>query len=127
MLFCSDTLNARNHLPGTTILVPSVQFFFLIIFIIVTFIVTAKFQWKSSLWQSGKSSMFPSKPAFLYELSLPKAWHRVLTPNFKTQINQQIITKMYLEAMKYSGQELSEAVLNNYSSYFPHQDLAMVT
>ena len=31
MLFCSDTLNAtlnaRNHLPGTTILVPSVQFF----------------------------------------------------------------------------------------------------
>ena len=48
MLFCSDTLNARNHLPGTTILVPSVRFFFSII--LYAFIVTAKFQWKSSLW-----------------------------------------------------------------------------
>ena len=29
--------------------------------------------------------------------------------------------------MKYSGVELSEAVLDNYSRYFPHQDLAMIT
>ena len=32
-----------------------------------------------------------------------------------------------MEPMKYSGVELSEAVLNNYSRYFPHQDLAMIT
>ena len=28
--------------------------------------------------------------------------------------------------MKYSGVELSEAVLDNYSRYFPHQDLALI-
>ena len=50
MSFCSDTLNARDHFPGTTILVPSVQFF------------TCIFYWQlNSRHQSGASSTFPSK------------------------------------------------------------------
>lgn len=64
MSLCSDTLNdtlnARNHLPGTTILVPSDQFF--------THYMHLDWQLNSNenhlfgtYHQSGKSSMFPSK------------------------------------------------------------------
>ena len=50
MSFCSDTLNARDHFPGTTILVPSVQFF------------TCTFYWQlNSRHQSGTSSTYVSE------------------------------------------------------------------
>ena len=73
MSFCSDTLNARDHFPGTMILVPSVQFF------------TRIFYWQlNSRHQSGTSCTFPSK----------KPDKRRINSDFTTQINQQIIMKM---------------------------------
>ena len=49
MSFCSDSLNASDHFPGTTILVPSVQFF------------TCIFYWQlNSCHQSCTSSAVPS-------------------------------------------------------------------
>ena len=74
MSFCSDTLNARDHFPGTTILVPSVQFF------------TCTFYWQlNSRHQSGASSTYVSEQ---------KPDKRGINSDFTTQINQQIIMKM---------------------------------
>ena len=68
MSFCSDTFNARDHFPGTTILVPCI------------------FYWQlNSRHQSGTSSTYVSEQ---------KPDKRGINSDFTTQINQQIIMKM---------------------------------
>ena len=96
------SLNVRDQVPGTTILVPIVQFFTCILY------------WQlNSRHQSGTSSTFPSK-------SLTKGIN-----NANKSANNYENAIVVDETLW--GVDLPEAILNTYIRCFRHEDLTMIT